>query len=152
MVQRLARIIAFGFGAGLLRPAPGTWGTLAGWALWVVSLAHAPAWTVAAVLVLGFIYGCWACGVTGRDLGVPDHGGMVWDEIIAFWLVLWLVPDDLFAQALAFVLFRFFDVVKPAPIRYFDRRFKSGFGVMIDDVVAAMYALLVFAVVAWLAS
>ncbi|MBU4611024.1 phosphatidylglycerophosphatase A [Achromobacter sp. GG226] len=151
MVQRLARIVAFGFGSGLLRPAPGTWGTLAGWGLWVLLLAHLPSWGVAAVLVLGFAYGCWACGVVGRDLGVPDHGGMVWDEIIAFWLVLWLVPGDLFSQALAFVLFRAFDVVKPAPIRYFDRRFKSGFGVMIDDVIAAMYALIVFGVIAWLA-
>jgi len=151
MLKRLARIVAFGFGTGLLRPAPGTWGTLGAWALWSLVISHLAPWGVAAVLVLGFIYGSWACGAVGRELGAPDHSGMVWDEFIAFWLVLALVPGDLFSQALAFVLFRTFDILKPAPVGYLDRRFKSGFGVMLDDIVAALYALLVFAIIAWIA-
>lgn len=151
MLSRLARIVAFGFGLGLLRPAPGTWGTLGAWALWMLVVSHFAPWGVALLLVLGFVYGSWACDAVGRELGVPDHGGMVWDEMIAFWLILWLVPGDLFSQALAFVLFRAFDITKPAPIGYFDRRFRSGFGVMLDDLLAALYALLVYGIIAWIA-
>ncbi len=150
MVRRLARIVAFGLGSGLLRPAPGTWGTLLAWFLWVVLVGHAASWGVALILVLGFVYGVWACTVVGQELGQPDYGGMVWDEIIAFWLVLALIPQDLFAQALAFVLFRIFDILKPAPIRQLEMRFSGGFGVMIDDLIAAGYTLLVFWVVALL--
>lgn len=151
MLARLARIVAFGFGTGLIRPAPGTWGTLGAWALWVLVVSHFAPWGIALLLVGGFIYGSWACDTVGRELGVPDHGGMVWDEMIAFWLVLWLAGGDVFSQALAFVLFRMFDIVKPAPIGYFDLRFKNGFGVMLDDLLAALYALLAYGVIAWLA-
>lgn len=140
------RIFAFGFGSGLLRPAPGTWGTLLAWLLWVVLLAGRPDTIVLAVLVVGFVLGCVACDRTGKALGVPDHGGMVWDEIVAFWLVLWLTPDTLAAQAVAFVVFRVFDIAKPQPVRYFDRRFHGGFGVMADDIVSAAYSLLVMAI------
>ncbi|MGE4335110.1 MAG: phosphatidylglycerophosphatase A [Pigmentiphaga sp.] len=142
MGARLARIVAFGFGSGLLRPAPGTWGTLAAWLLWWLVVGHAASWGIALILALGFAYGVWACGVVGRELGRPDHGGMVWDEIIAFWLVLWLVPDSLFAQALAFVLFRVFDIRKPWPIRHWERRLHGGLGVMVDDLAAAGYTVL----------
>lgn len=139
------RIVAFGFGSGLLRPAPGTWGTAMAWLLWVVLLAHLPDTWVAIVLLLAFGLGCWVCERCGRALGVPDHGGMVWDEIVAFWLVLWLSPPDFWAQLLAFVIFRVFDIFKPQPIAYFDRRYKNGFGVMLDDLLAAIYSLLVMA-------
>ncbi len=88
----------------------------------------------------------WACGRTGRDLGVSDHGSMNWDEVVAFLLVLLLTPEGLGWQLSAFVLFRFFDVVKPPPIDYFDRTLKGGFGVMFDDLLAAFYALLAMAV------
>lgn len=145
--QNLWRIIAFGFGSGLLRPAPGTWGTLFAWLIWVVALQGLSDVTLAVGLLLAFMLGCVACDRTGRALGVSDHGGMVWDEMVAFWLVLWLVPDSLVAQAVAFVLFRLFDILKPQPIRYFDARIKGGFGVMWDDIVAAAYCLLVMAVV-----
>lgn len=151
MLGRLARIVAFGFGTGLLRPAPGTWGTLGAWALWALVVSHFAPWGVALLLVGGFLYGSWACDTVGRELGVSDHGGMVWDEMIAFWLVLWLVPGDIFSQALAFVLFRTFDIIKPAPIGYFDRRFKSGFGVMLDDLLAALYTLLACGIITWMA-
>jgi len=138
-------ILSFGFGSGLIRPAPGTWGTLFAWLLWQ-PLALLSDTTVFGILLAGFVLGCMACHLTGKDLGRPDDSGMVWDEIIAFWLVLWLTPDSLLAQALAFGLFRLFDIIKPPPIRFFDQRLKNGFGVMWDDLVAAGYSLLVMAV------
>lgn len=144
--QNLWRILAFGFGSGLLRPAPGTWGTLLAWLLWVLLLQGRSDTVIVAVLVLAFIVGCVACERTGRAMGVSDHGGMVWDEIVAFWLVLWLTPASLAAQAVAFVLFRAFDIAKPQPVRYFDARLRGGFGVMWDDIVAAAYSLLVMAI------
>ena len=144
--QNVWRILAFGFGSGLLRPAPGTWGTLLAWLLWVLLLQNRSDPVILAVLVLAFAVGCLACERAGRALGVPDHGGMVWDEIVAFWLVLWLTPQSLAAQAVAFVLFRAFDIAKPQPVRYFDARLKGGFGVMWDDLVAAAYSLLVMAI------
>lgn len=152
MGRRLARIVAFGLGSGLLRPAPGTWGTLLAWVLWVVGLAHVGSLGLAVFLTLALVYGAWACGKVGQELGQADHGGMVWDEMVAFWLLLWVVPPDLFAQALAFVLFRVFDITKPRPIAQLDRRFKNGFGVMLDDLLAALYAAVVFWVIAWVAA
>jgi phosphatidylglycerophosphatase A len=145
--QSPARVVAFGAGSGVIRPAPGTWGTLAGWLVWVFVLGRLPDAVLASIIVLAFVLGCWACAVVGRELGTPDHGGMVWDEVVAIWLVLWLTPASLPMQILAFVLFRIFDIVKPPPVRYFDQRFKNGFGVMVDDLVAAGYALLVMALV-----
>ena len=102
--QTLARIFAFGFGSGLIRPAPGTWGTLAGWLIWTVLLRHMPDGPMAVFLILAFLYGCWICQRVGRDLEVSDHSGIVWDEMVAIWLVLWLSPDSLGAQAMAFFL------------------------------------------------
>lgn len=152
--QRPYRIFAFGFGSGLLRPAPGTWGTLAGWLIWALLLHRLPDGPMAVLLVLAFLLGCWVCHRAGRDLGIHDHGGIVWDEMVAVWLVLWLSPPSLAGQVVAFVLFRAFDIIKPAPIRYFDRRWSNGFGVMWDDLLAAGYSLLVIAVLVrfgWLA-
>ena len=141
-----AHAVAFGFGAGLAPTAPGTFGTLLGW---VIGLAlgalHAEAVLLAALIA--FVLGVWACGVTGRHLGVADHGGMVWDEVAAFLLVLAIVPRELPWQLAAFGAFRFFDIAKPPPIRHFERRYHGGFGVMFDDVLAAGYALLLLAAV-----
>lgn len=137
------RAIAFGLGSGLLRPAPGTWGTALGWLLWVGVVSRLSDIGIAFTIALSFLYGCWACHRVGKELGRADDGAMVWDEIVAFWLVLWLIPSHLVAQAVAFVIFRFFDIVKPPPIRYFDRKLHNGFGVMWDDVIAAVYSLLV---------
>jgi len=149
--QKASRLIAFGFGSGLVRPAPGTWGTLAAWFIWNLLVPHgASPWTIGIGLVLAFVLGVWACERTGVDLGVPDHGGMVWDEMVAFWLVLWLIPDSLMAQAFGFLLFRIFDIAKPQPIRYFDQRMKGGLGVMWDDILAAGYVLLIFAAYTYL--
>lgn len=140
------RIVAFGLGSGLLRPAPGTWGTLLAWLLWHLSVGRLPDEWIAVVLVAAFALGCWACHRVGKEMGRPDYGGMVWDEVVAFWLVLWLTPATLPAQLVAFIVFRGFDILKPPPVGYFDARFKNGFGVMWDDIVAAAYSLLVMAV------
>lgn len=146
MIRHPSRILAFGFGSGLLKPAPGTWGTLYAWWLWnVFDLRDWSASVLLGFLLLAFLVGCWACDRAGRSLGVLDHGGMVWDEMVAFWLVLALVPDGLFSQAFAFLIFRLFDITKPPPIRHMERRFKGGFGVMWDDLIAAFYTVLVFA-------
>ncbi len=141
-----AHAVAFGFGAGLAPTAPGTFGTLLGWVIGLALGAVQPAAVLPAALVF-FAIGVWACGVTGRHLGVADHGGMVWDEVAAFLLVLALVPWELPWQLAAFGAFRFFDIAKPPPIRYFERRYHAGFGVMFDDVLAAGYALLLLAAV-----
>lgn len=140
------RIIAFGFGSGLLRPAPGTWGTALAWLIWVLGLSRLSDVLLGAWLLAAFALGCWTCHRVGKEMGRPDHGGMVWDEFVAFWLVLWLAPDSVLAQSLAFLVFRAFDIIKPPPIGFFDGRFKNGFGVMWDDIVAAAYSLLVVAV------
>jgi phosphatidylglycerophosphatase A len=141
-----AHVVAFGFGAGLAPFAPGTAGTLAGWVLGWVAAAFLPPQAVLALAGALFLAGVWACGVTGRHLGVADHGAMVWDEIVAFLLVLAVLPQDLAWQAAAFVAFRFFDIAKPPPIRYFERRYVGGFGVMFDDLIAAGYTVLALAV------
>jgi len=142
-----AHFIALGFGAGLSPFAPGTAGTLLAWAFgWALAMLLSPAAMLALAGVL-FLAGVWACEVTGRHLGVPDHGAMVWDEIAAFLMVLAIVPREAAWQAAAFVLFRLFDIAKPPPIRYFERRYGGGFGVMFDDLVAAGYTVLVLALI-----
>jgi phosphatidylglycerophosphatase A len=141
-----AHFIAFGGGIGLVPFAPGTWGTLVAFPLyWIANRFLAPAEFFVLVCVL-FGLGIWACGVTGRAIGASDHGGMVWDETVAFLLVLFLVPATLAWQAAAFVLFRLIDISKPQPIRYYERTFRNGFGVMLDDLVAAFFTLLVLAI------
>ena len=139
-----AHFIAFGFGAGLARIAPGTFGTLLAWPFAALVHALAPSVMLGALAAL-FLLGVWACSVTGRHLGIHDHGGMVWDEFVAFLLILAIVPRELGWQAAAFCVFRAFDIAKPPPIRDLERRFAGGFGVMLDDLVAAGYTLLVLA-------
>jgi len=146
VVSRPAYFIAFGFGAGLAPAAPGTVGTLVALLLYWAILPHVGPLEFLLMLVVLFILGVWACDVTGRAIGAHDHGGMVWDEIVAFLLVLFFVPPTLPWQAAAFLVFRLFDILKPPPIRHLERLFQRGFGVMLDDVLAAFYTLIVLAV------
>lgn len=142
-----AHFIALGLGAGLSRFAPGTAGTLVAFPLWwLIGGSYDPFVLLALVTAL-FAAGVWACELTGRHLGVSDHGAMCWDEIVAFLLVLAIVPEDPWWQAAAFFVFRAFDVVKPPPIRDLELRLKGGFGVMFDDILAAAYTLFTLAVV-----
>lgn len=135
-----AHFLAFGFGAGLMPRAPGTWGTLV--ALPIFAFAQMGG-TLAVLMAAAifFVIGIWASGVAGRALGVADHGGIVIDEIAAFLLVLALTPATIGWWFTAFVLFRVFDIFKPWPIRWADRNIKGGFGVMFDDLLAAVFAI-----------
>ena len=159
MLSHPAHLIALGFGSGLSPVAPGTAGTL--WA-WLAFVALQPWMTDArwaCLLAAALPLGWWASSVTARNMRVLDPGSVVWDEIAAFWLVLWLVgPAGFWAQLVAFALFRFFDAVKPGPVGWADGLFhdvkvgsdpaawrKAGFGIMLDDMVAAACALLVIA-------
>ncbi len=142
-----AHFVALGFGAGVSRFAPGTVGTLLGFPLYWLIAPHLAALEMLALIVVLFVIGVWACGVTGRHLGISDHGGMCWDEVVAFMLILFVAPEGPWWQAAAFFLFRFFDVVKPSPIRELELRMKGGFGVMFDDILAAGYTLLALAII-----
>ena len=146
MLRHPAHLVALGAGAGLVPGAPGTAGTLLAFPLYWALASYCTAPALLGLIVLGFALGVWACDRTGRALGASDHGAIVWDEIVAFMLVLFFAPEGLLWQAFAFLLFRLFDILKPPPIGYYDRKLKSGFGVMFDDLLAAGYTLLVLAV------
>ena len=151
-----AHWIALGFGSGLAPWAPGTVGTLWAWAAFLIidRWIDAAAWGI--VIAVAAVVGIWACTLTARHAGIADPGAIVWDEVVGFWLVLWLVmPASLLAQVLAFALFRVFDAVKRGPVGWADGLFKGkrgapigwrqGFGIVFDDVVAALCTLLVIA-------
>lgn len=156
-----SRTLAFGMGSGLAPVAPGTAGTLWAWAAFLIGefFLSTEAWLW--IIGFGILLGCWICGQVSEELGKKDFGGIVWDEVVAFWLVLiFIMPANLWMQILAFALFRFFDAVKPGPIGMIDRHFKHleginnsspsnfglilwrGFGIIADDLAAAFFTLL----------
>lgn len=143
--------LATGFGSGLLKPAPGTWGSLVG-TLIAVFLWYLTACKVLFMVLalVGFVLGCYLCQRTGEDSGIHDDGRIVWDEMVAIWLMFAFLPEyhGLY-YLLTFLFFRLFDIWKPLPIRYFDEKLENGFGVMLDDIFAALYALLALYVVHW---
>lgn len=141
--RRFSHFLAFGFGAGLTPRLPGTAGTLVGALLYFVINPFLGTAAMLALTAIAFIVGTWASGATERSLGAADHGGIVIDEIVASWLVLLFVPQTPWWFVSAFLLFRLFDIVKPWPIRFFDRHIPGGFGIMFDDLLAASYTLLV---------
>lgn len=140
-----AHFLALGCGSGLAPKAPGTFGTLFAWGSFLLFRPYFDDFQLLFLIVAAYLGGIWFIEVTGRALGDPDHGSIVWDEIVPFWLVLLLTPDTFFWQLAAFMLFRWFDITKPQPARYFDEKVKNGFGVMADDLVAAGYTLLCLA-------
>lgn len=145
ILRNPVHFLAFGFGAGLFPGAPGTAGTVMAFPFfWYLSPRLMPVEFLLMTATL-FVLGIWICGKTGKALGVHDHSGIVWDELVAFLLVLHFTPNTLLWQAFAFLLFRTFDVLKPPPIGYFDKTVHGGFGVMLDDVIAAFYTLLCLA-------
>jgi phosphatidylglycerophosphatase A len=146
MLMHPFHILSLGFGSGLSRIVPGTAGTLFAWAAFEALDGYLSVLDWGLLIVVGFFAGIWITGFTAKKMRTDDPSAIVWDEIVAFWLVLVMVTPVGFAGRLwAFVLFRFFDMVKPPPIRYFDRRLKGGFGIMFDDLVAAFFTLLVIA-------
>ena len=149
MLSHPLHLISLGFGSGLSPVMPGTLGTLFAWASFVVLNRYLTVLDWGLLIVVGFFAGISISGFTAKKLGIDDPSPVVWDEIVAFWLVLLMVtPANFKGQLWAFIVFRFFDMVKPPPIRYFDRRLKGGFGIMFDDLVAAFFTLLVIAL--WL--
>ncbi|HEY5580102.1 MAG TPA: phosphatidylglycerophosphatase A [Rhodoferax sp.] len=159
MVAHPAHLMALGFGSGLSPLAPGTAGTLWAWLTFVLLQPGMNDARWALLIALSLPLGWWACSVTAKHMRVLDPSSVVWDEIAAFWLVLWLVtPAGFWGQLVAFALFRFFDAAKPGPVGWADQLFhgvdittdpaawrKAGFGIMLDDLVAAACALLVIA-------
>jgi phosphatidylglycerophosphatase A len=155
--QNLARTVltdpvnfaAFGFGTGLAPFAPGTFGSIPGLILFWLTLdfgIYVQLGVAAAIAVAGV----WICGESARRIGVHDHGGIVWDEIVGMYVTLFLAPVSVVGFVLAFVLFRIMDIVKPWPIRDLDHRIHGGLGIMLDDLVAALYAAVLLALYAWL--
>lgn len=147
MLSHPAHGVALGFGSGLLHPGPGTWGTLAGWMAFVALEGWLSTAGWALVIAGTFLIGAACAHRTGIALGRPDHGAIVIDEVVAIWVVLLMLPPALGWQAIGVAVFRLFDIAKPPPIRALDRRWKNGLGVMVDDLLAALYTLLVVAVV-----
>jgi len=144
LVSHPAHFIALGFGSGLAPRAPGTFGTLAGWALYLVLALVLPPVVIAFLAIPLFFLGVWACDVTARDMGVQDPGAIVWDEIVAFLPLAAISSAVWWLQLVAFALFRLFDIWKPYPIKLVERNVKGGMGVMLDDVIAAAYAYVTF--------
>lgn len=132
-------MLAFGFGSGLAPKAPGTMGTLAAIPLWWL-LAQLPLASYLMVVLVSAIIGIYICGAAAKTLGVHDHGGIVWDEFVGFWIAMAALPVTWTSVILGFVLFRLFDILKPWPISWLDKKVSGGFGIMIDDVIAGLAA------------
>ncbi len=142
-------LLAVGFGSGLSPFAPGTMGTLAAIPPYIL-LAQLELLPYLGVLIAGFLLGIYLCEFTSRTLNVHDHGGIVWDEFIGFWITMIAVPSLNWQWVvMGFVLFRFFDIVKPWPVKLADKRIGGGFGIMIDDVLAGIYALGCMQLINW---
>ncbi len=141
--------LAFGFGTGLAPFAPGTFGSVPGLLLFWLTLDFG-LYVQSGVAFALVVAGIWICGESARRIGVHDHGGIVWDEIAGMYVTLFLAPVSITGFVLAFVLFRVMDIVKPWPIRDLDHRIHGGLGIMLDDLLAALYAALLLALYGWL--
>ena len=141
--------IAFGFGSGLMPMAPGTWGTLA--AIPVYLLLAGSSWSVyLAVTIAAFLLGIYVSEKVSRDLGVHDYSGIVWDEVVGYLLTMFLAPVSIGWMITGFILFRLFDIWKPQPIGFVDKHVHGGLGIMLDDVLAAIPALMVLQLLVWI--
>lgn len=140
--------IAFGFGSGLMSFMPGTWGTLAAVPFYFLICDLSPSLYLV-ITLLAFILGVVASDRVTRDLGIHDYKGIVWDEVVGYWLTMFLAPRGFMWVILGFVLFRIFDIWKPQPIRWIDKKVHGGLGIMLDDVLAAVPAWLIIQILAW---
>lgn len=132
---------AFGFGSGAAPKAPGTFGTIAGVAIFLL-LPEMNWWAYLLFLLVTFALGVWICDKTSDDIGVHDHGGIVWDEFVGFWITMYLAPPGWLWLLYGFALFRVLDILKPWPIKWADSQVSGGLGVMLDDVIASIMAAL----------
>ena len=142
-------LLAFGFGSGLSPKAPGTMGTLAAIPLWWL-LAQLPLTSYLIVVLIAAVVGITICGRAADQMGVHDHGGIVWDEFVGFWIAMAALPITWQSVILGFVLFRLFDILKPWPISWLDKKVSGGFGIMIDDVIAGLAAAAVIYILNYL--
>jgi phosphatidylglycerophosphatase A len=142
LLQHPLHFIAFGFGSGLLPKMPGTWGTVVAIPLYLC-IAHTPLWLYSLVTFALICVSFYICHVTAADIGVHDHPGIVLDEIVGFLLTMWAIPVGWAWIGAGFLLFRIFDIWKPWPIRWVDRRVGGGVGIVVDDLLAAVYAWLI---------
>lgn len=142
-------MLAFGFGSGLSPKAPGTVGTLAAVPLWLLINPLSP-WLYWLIVFVAFVLGVYLCGAAAKALNTHDHGGIVWDEFVGFWIVMPFLPPHLWSIVWGFVLFRLFDILKPWPINWLDKKIHGGLGIMLDDVVAGIYAALVAVLIGYL--
>lgn len=143
LLKNPVMLLGFGFGSGLSPKAPGTVGTLVGLLLFVPLLVWLPLAAIA-LLVAGTVMGAAICGRSADAIGVHDHGGIVWDEFIGIWLVLVFLPEQSWLYwVFAFVAFRFFDILKPWPIGWMDQNISGGLGILLDDIMAACYAIII---------
>lgn len=133
-------LLAFGFGSGLAPKAPGTFGTLAAIPFFLL-MQPLPIWAYVSILIVSFIVGVWLCDRTSKDMQVHDHPGIVWDEFVGYWITMLFAPQGWVWIVVGFALFRFFDILKPWPIKWLDEKVHGGFGIMIDDVLAGIFAL-----------
>jgi phosphatidylglycerophosphatase A len=140
MLRDPACLLAFGLGSGLAPRVPGTIGTLAAIPLYLVAAHWLSLWAYLALILVAFVLGVYVCDRAAHKLGVHDHGGIVWDEFVGFWITMAAAPPGWIWVLLGFVLFRIFDMVKPWPIKAADRRVSGGFGIMLDDVLAGVAA------------
>ncbi len=138
--------LAFGFGSGLAKKAPGTFGTLAALPVYLL-LAQAGLVIYSIGTVIATLAGIWICGKAAEQLGEHDFGGIVWDEVAGYLVTLWLVPFSWQGIVLGFILFRFFDILKPWPIRWADRRVHGGLGIMLDDILAGVLSNIILQLV-----
>ncbi|KZX77325.1 phosphatidylglycerophosphatase [Oleiphilus sp. HI0009] len=133
-------LLAFGFGSGYSAKAPGTIGTLTAIPFYLL-LSHLDNFSYLVVCATAFVIGCYICEIASKKLGVEDHGGVVWDEYVGYWIAMYGAPAGCEWVIIGFVLFRIFDIFKPWPIKVMDKNIKGGIGIMIDDVVAGLFAL-----------
>lgn len=140
LLRNPLHLLSLGFGSGLAPVAPGTFGTLAAVPFYLLLAQLSLHWYLL-VVVVGFGIGVFLCQYTSDALGVHDHGGIVWDEFVGYWITMIAVPFAWQWILLGFVLFRVFDIFKPWPVKIADAKMKGGFGIMLDDVLAGLYAL-----------
>ena len=154
LLRNPVQFLAFGFGSGLAPRAPGTAGTLAAIPLFLLvdaALANtaSPLLWYSLFIVVTAAVGVWICDRASAQMGVHDHPGIVWDEFVGYWITMWALPADWVWMLAGFVAFRIFDILKPWPIGWLDRKVAGGFGIMIDDVLAGMMACICVHVAVW---
>ncbi len=144
-----AHLLSLGFGSGLLPKMPGTLGTFVGVLLFVL-LPELDWKSYLGIIILAFIIGVGICGYTAKVLNVHDHPAIVWDEIVGYFITMFMVPKGWMWILAGFILFRIFDILKPWPISVADKQVKGGLGIMLDDVIAALFSLIIIQIILYL--